>query len=70
MRLCTGCLIISYFVNLPNAFITYMLKYEQFPRMEGELLIFIGILPIRAKVCLTPCHHSLQDGDETSAKFS
>ena len=63
-------LIISYFVNLPNAFITYMLKYEQFPRMEGELLIFIGILPIRAEICLAPCHHSLQNGDEAFAEFS
>lgn len=27
-------LIVAYFVNLPNAFVTYMLKYEQFPVME------------------------------------
>lgn len=26
-------LIVSYFVNLPNAFVTYMLKFEQFPKM-------------------------------------
>ncbi len=26
--------VISYFVNLPNAFITYILKYEQFPTMN------------------------------------
>lgn len=26
-------LIVAYFVNLPNAFVTYMLKFEQFPRM-------------------------------------
>lgn len=27
-------LIVSYFVNLPNAFVTYILKYEQFPKMN------------------------------------
>lgn len=27
-------LIVSYFVNLPNAFVTYMLKYSQFPIMK------------------------------------
>ena len=27
-------LMVAYFVNLPNAFVTYMLKYEQFPVME------------------------------------
>ena len=26
-------LIVAYFVNLPNAFVTYMLKFEQFPKM-------------------------------------
>ncbi|MCI8502178.1 MAG: CPBP family intramembrane metalloprotease [Oscillospiraceae bacterium] len=26
-------LIVSYFVNLPNAFVTYLLKFEQFPTM-------------------------------------
>jgi len=26
-------LIVSYFVNLPNAFVTYMLKHKQFPAM-------------------------------------
>lgn len=25
--------LVSYFVNLPNAFVTYMLKYKQFPTM-------------------------------------
>lgn len=29
----------------------------------------IRALVIRAEVCLTPCHHRLQDGDETLAKF-
>lgn len=26
-------LIVAYFVNLPNTFVTYMLKFEQFPKM-------------------------------------
>ena len=26
-------LIVAYFVNLPNAFVTYMLKFDQFPKM-------------------------------------
>lgn len=29
----------------------------------------IRALVIRAEVCLAPCHHRLQDGDETLAKF-
>lgn len=32
-KLSDNNLIVSYFVNLPNAFVTYMLKYNQFPRM-------------------------------------
>lgn len=33
-KLSDNNLIVSYFVNLPNAFVTYMLKYEQFPVMN------------------------------------
>lgn len=33
-KLSDNNLIVSYFVNLPNAFFTYMLKYEQFPTMK------------------------------------
>ncbi len=29
-------LIVSFFVNLPNAFVTYILKYEQFPVMRAS----------------------------------
>lgn len=29
-------LIVAYFINLPNAFVTYMLKHEQFPEMQGS----------------------------------
>ena len=44
-------LMVSFFVNLPNAFVTYMLKYEQFPVMRGSstiaaavTLVFIGLI--------------------------
>ncbi|MEY8391933.1 type II CAAX endopeptidase family protein [Lachnospiraceae bacterium 45-W7] len=44
-------LLVSYFVNLPNAFVTYMLKYEQFPVMgvsstiaASVTLVLIGLL--------------------------
>lgn len=33
-KLSDNNLFVSYFVNLPNAFVTYMLKYEQFPVMH------------------------------------
>mgnify|MGYP004516638041 FL=1 len=32
-KLSENNLIVAYFVNLPNAFVTYMLKFEQFPKM-------------------------------------
>ena len=32
-------LFVSYFVNLPNAFVTYILKYEQFPTMNSGATI-------------------------------
>lgn len=44
-------LIVSFFVNLPNAFVTYILKYEQFPVMRvsstiaaAVTLVFIGLI--------------------------
>lgn len=36
-------LIVSYFVNLPNAFVTYVFKYEQFPKMTGISSFFAVI---------------------------
>ena len=42
-KLAENNLIVSYFVNLPNAFITYILKFEQFPRMTILSTIFAGI---------------------------
>lgn len=32
-------LVVAYFVNLPNAFVTYMLKFEQFPEMKRSSVI-------------------------------
>lgn len=44
-------LIVSFFVNLPNAFVTYILKYEQFPVMRvsstiaaAVTLVLIGLI--------------------------
>lgn len=33
-RISDNNLIVSFFVNLPNALVTYVLKYEQFPVMS------------------------------------
>lgn len=33
-------LIVSYFVNLPNAFVTYILKHDQFPVMTFESSVY------------------------------
>ena len=44
-------LIVSLFVNLPNAFVTYILKYEKFPVMgvsstiaAAAALVLIGLI--------------------------
>ena len=42
-RLSDHNLIVSYFVNLPNAFITYILKYKQFPVMTVSSTIAAAI---------------------------
>lgn len=42
-RLSGNNLIMSYFVNLPNAFVTYILKYEQFPVMSVSSTIAAAI---------------------------
>lgn len=36
-------LIVSFFVNLPNAFVTYVLKYWQFPKMTAVSSLYAGI---------------------------
>ncbi|MEY8428827.1 CPBP family intramembrane glutamic endopeptidase [Lachnospiraceae bacterium 46-15] len=50
-KLSDNNLIISFFVNLPNAFVTYILKYEQFPVMcvssaiaAAITLVLIGLI--------------------------
>lgn len=42
-KLSDNNLIISFFVNLPNAFATYILKYEQFPVMRVSSTIAAAI---------------------------
>ena len=56
-KLAENNLFVSYFVNLPNAFITYILKFEQFPKMTiwstvfaGITIIFIGAIFFAMKV--------------------
>lgn len=59
-------LIVAYFVNLPNAFVTYLLKYEQFPKMTMSstiagivtlcIIVAVFIVHVRAK------RHHTEDG--------
>ena len=42
-KLSGGNVIVSYFVNLPNAFLTYILKFEQFPAFDNNTPIIAGI---------------------------
>ncbi len=42
-KLSGGNVIVSYFVNLPNALLTYMLKSQQFPALDKGSTIFAGI---------------------------
>ncbi len=42
-KLSNNNFVVSYFVNLPNAFVTYILKYSQFPKMTIESTIYAGI---------------------------
>lgn len=51
-KLAKNNLIASYFVNLPNAFITYILKYEQFPKMTVWSSVFAGVTLILIVVLL------------------
>ena len=59
-KLSENNLIVAYFVNLPNAFVTYMLKFEQFPKMTIYstmasiitlcIIIIVFILIVRANI--------------------
>ena len=42
-KLSGGNVIVSYFVNLPNALLTYMLKSQQFPPLDKASTLFAGI---------------------------
>lgn len=42
-KLSDNNLIVAYFVNLPNAFVTYILKSEQFPLLTNTAIVFAGI---------------------------
>lgn len=39
-KLSKNNLMVSYFVNLPNALLTYILKHDQFPPFDGSSMIF------------------------------
>ncbi len=55
-------IVVAYFVNLPNAFVTYMLKFEQFPVMKASsviasivtlfiiIIVFCGVWRIRKSI--------------------
>lgn len=42
-KLSGGNVIVSYFVNLPNALLTYVLKSKQFPPLDRDSTVFAGI---------------------------
>ncbi len=42
-KLSNNNLIVSYFVNLPNAFITYLLNSEQFPPFRSDTTIYAAV---------------------------
>ena len=55
-KLSDNNLFVSYFVNLPNAFVTYVLKYDQFPTMNlsttiVSIITLILIILIFCTVC-------------------
>ncbi len=51
-KLSDNNLIVSYFVNLPNAFVTYMLKSEQFPLFDKGAVIYAIITTVIIAVIL------------------
>lgn len=81
--LCVFLFIIQYSLNRRYYIIFLFLGEEYFRLRAGDivfqekydtdtaakLLFFIRILPVKAEIGLAPRHHSLQDGNETFAKF-
>lgn len=55
-KLSDNNLFVSYFVNLPNAFVTYVLKYHQFPEMILKSSLYTSItMIVLAVIILTWC---------------
>ena len=50
-------LIVSFFVNLPNAFVTYILKYEQFPVMRVSSTIAAAVTLVLIGLILLVCRN-------------
>ena len=51
-KLSDNSLIVSYFVNLPNAFVTYVFKSEQFPKFTVESNIYALITIVAVFIIL------------------
>lgn len=60
-KLSDNNLIVSYFVNLPNAFVTYMLKYNQFPSMtfSSTIAAIITLVLIALTISKVVKHNKL-----------
>ena len=59
---------VSFFVNLPNAFVTYILKYEQFPVMRvsstiaaAVTLVLIGLILLSYDNCVRSGAHGIRN---------
>jgi membrane protease YdiL (CAAX protease family) len=52
-KLSGGNVIVSYFVNLPNAFLTYILKFEQFPPFDNNTTPVAGITIVFIIILIT-----------------
>jgi ABC-type spermidine/putrescine transport system permease subunit II len=55
-------LCVSYFVNLPNAFVTYILKSEQFPVLDIKSTIG-AIITIILIIVILVIYNSLKSGE-------
>lgn len=64
-------LFVAYFVNLPNAFITYILKNEQFPQMNlaSTISAFITLLMIFISFYIVQIKEKVRLNQETLEKF-
>ena len=62
-KLSKGNLVVAYFVNLPNAFVTYVMKATQFPTMTFESDVYAAIT-IAAIVVLLACFARMPSADK------